>query len=36
MTVERYTKTIIRDKAEERFPYSTVHARKEGTGYAVS
>ena len=32
MLAERYTKTIIRGKAEERYPSSTVHERKEGTG----
>ena len=28
MLAERYTKTIIRGKAEERYPSSTVHARR--------
>ena len=30
MPAERYENTIIRDKAEERYQSSTVHARKEG------
>ena len=36
MLAERYTKTIIQDKAEERYPLYTVHARKDGTGLEVS
>ena len=32
MIAERYTRIIIRGKAEERYPSSTVYARKEGMG----
>ena len=36
MLAERYTKTIIRSKAEERYQTSTVHARKEVTVQVVT